>query len=246
MAVNIDTVYQKVLILANKEQRGYITPQEFNLLADRAQNEIFENYFHGIRMAELKPKNQLNHADTVEMIEEKLHPFHYDSNASTANSSLTLPNDQYLLIDITRAGNKMTQVNKSEISYTENNPLTKATLTRSVFVREDDQTVTVYPTPSSSTYNIVTATGVSGLNNDTEQFEVNYYKKPGIAEWAYVVVNEKALYNSNESTNFSLHASEEENLVSRILMLSGVVLKQPDIAQAGAQGIQMANQEQNS
>ena len=45
MAVNIDNVYQKVLALANKEQRGYITPQEFNLLADRAQNEIYENYF---------------------------------------------------------------------------------------------------------------------------------------------------------------------------------------------------------
>ena len=30
MPVNIDTVYQRVLAIANKEQRGYITPQEFN------------------------------------------------------------------------------------------------------------------------------------------------------------------------------------------------------------------------
>ena len=37
MAINIDTVYQKVLAFANKEQRGYITPQEFNLFADQAQ-----------------------------------------------------------------------------------------------------------------------------------------------------------------------------------------------------------------
>ena len=28
MAINIDDVYQKVLVLANKEQRGYITPLE--------------------------------------------------------------------------------------------------------------------------------------------------------------------------------------------------------------------------
>ena len=40
MAVSIDTVYQKVLALANKEQRGYITPQEFNLMAHKAQMEI--------------------------------------------------------------------------------------------------------------------------------------------------------------------------------------------------------------
>ena len=40
--INIDTVYQRVLNIANKEQRGYITPQEFNLFADQAQKEIFE------------------------------------------------------------------------------------------------------------------------------------------------------------------------------------------------------------
>ena len=35
--VDINAVYQKVLALANKEQRGYITPQEFNLFANQAQ-----------------------------------------------------------------------------------------------------------------------------------------------------------------------------------------------------------------
>ena len=49
MAININTVYQKVLALANKEQRGYITPQEFNLLADKAQNEIYENSWKSVK-----------------------------------------------------------------------------------------------------------------------------------------------------------------------------------------------------
>ena len=38
--IGVDKVYQKVLAIANKEQRGYITPQEFNLFADYAQMEI--------------------------------------------------------------------------------------------------------------------------------------------------------------------------------------------------------------
>ena len=46
MAVSIDTVYQRVLAIANKEQRGYLTPQEFNLLANQAQMDIFEQYFY--------------------------------------------------------------------------------------------------------------------------------------------------------------------------------------------------------
>ena len=40
MAISVDTVYQRVLALANKEQRGYITPQEFNLFANQAQQDI--------------------------------------------------------------------------------------------------------------------------------------------------------------------------------------------------------------
>ena len=47
--ISVDTVYQKVLSISNKEQRGYITPQEFNLFADKAQMEIFENCFQKIR-----------------------------------------------------------------------------------------------------------------------------------------------------------------------------------------------------
>ena len=53
MAVNIDTVYQRVLAIANKEQRGYITPQEFNLLANQAQLVIFEQYFKRVASSQV-------------------------------------------------------------------------------------------------------------------------------------------------------------------------------------------------
>ena len=230
--VDINTVYQKILTLANKEQRGYVTPQEFNLLANRAQLEIFENYFHGIKMGEVKPKNQMNYADEVEILEEKLHSFHVDTTVETNTANLTLHTDTYKIIDITRDGKKVTQVNKSQVSYTENHPLAKATTARSVFVREDSGIVTIYPAPSVI----------------TEQFEVNYYKKPADPNWTYVVVNDKALYNSSASDaqNFELHSSEEEPLVSRILLLAGITIKQPDIQQAGAGSIQLTKQEQNS
>ena len=251
MAVDINSVYQKVLALANKEQRGYITPQEFNLLADKAQLEIFENYFHNVKMTEAKPKNQLDYADEMEMLEEKLHPFFVDQFWSATSVGgelvLTMPTNMYKIISITREGNLVTQLNKSQIAYTENNPLTKATVIRSVFVREDSGVVMIYPPPSSSTFNIVAATNQSGLNNDTEQFEVNYYKKPTSPNWGYVIANNnKALYNVNTSTNFELHGSEEENLVSRILLYAGVITKSPDIQTAGAGSIQMVKQEQNS
>ena len=243
MAVSVDTVYQRVLALANKEQRGYITPQEFNLFADKAQLEIFEGYFHKTKMAELKPKNQMNYADEVEMLEEKLHSFHTDESVNTATASLTLPLNTHKIISITRNGNQVTQVNKSQITYTENNPLTKSSILRSIFVREDSGIVTIYPTPSSTTYDTDTT---SDGSYDQESFEVTYYKRPAVPSWGYVVIQSKALYNSNTSINFELHGSEEENLVYRILMLAGLTIKQPDLQQSAMAGIQMEKQEQNS
>ena len=253
--VNINSVYQKVLALANKEQRGYITPQEFNLFADKAQLEIFENYFHKVKMSEVKPKNQMEYADELEMVEEKLHPFHVDVyiNWDATNNYLSLPtvngnSNVYKVISITRGNNKVTQVNKNEITYTENHPLLKANKIRSVFVREDSGIISVYPQPTESDYNWNTITESNTEPNDTEQFEVSYYKKPTPPKWAYTVIQQQALYNAAASDlqHFELHSSEEENLVYKILMLAGLTIKQPDVQQSAAAGLQMNKQEQNS
>ena len=71
----IDTVYQKVLAIANKEQRGYITPQEFNLFADQAQLEIFEQYFYDLNQFKRIPGNQSQYSDVDDILEEKIQLF---------------------------------------------------------------------------------------------------------------------------------------------------------------------------
>ena len=44
MAVNVDIVYKTVLLILNKEQRGYLTPDEFNKIGSQVQLEIFEKF----------------------------------------------------------------------------------------------------------------------------------------------------------------------------------------------------------
>ena len=44
MPVNVNDVYQTVLFILNKEQRGYMTPPEFNKVGAQVQNQIFEKY----------------------------------------------------------------------------------------------------------------------------------------------------------------------------------------------------------
>tara|TARA_R110002012_G_scaffold61561_5_gene161518 strand:- start:1158 stop:1862 length:705 start_codon:yes stop_codon:yes gene_type:complete len=234
MAANINSIYQKVLALLNKEQRGYLTPQEFNLLADRAQNEIYENYFHQIRNSNAKIKDDDTHTDTLEMIEAKLSPFlKSETNTNVSSGVMTLPTDLYKL-DIVKVGtNLATEVNKKEEHYITSLGETGSVLypktARPIFTRASSTTIRITPSPT-----------------DSSSCTVNYYKTPTVPSWNYVVVNEKALYNINTSVNFELAESEEEPLVSRILMLSGVVTKQQDAGQVGANAIQMTNQEQNS
>ena len=78
MAISVDTIYQRVLAIANKEQRGYITPQEFNLLANQAQRSIFESYFFDKNMRErLEPviNPETDETNIPELIDRKLFPF---------------------------------------------------------------------------------------------------------------------------------------------------------------------------
>ena len=234
MAVNINRVYQKVLALLNKEQRGYLTPQEFNLLADRAQNEIYEAYFHKARNSNAKPKDDDTYTDTLEMLEAKLSPFFKLQNNTTVSSGvLTFPSDIYKIITIKTNLGIITEVSKKEesliLGFSEQNNALYPNVDRPIYSRRSATTILITPTPTNG-----------------QSIEVCYYKEPTTPNWGYVVANQKALYNVNNSTNFELALSEEEPLVSKILMLSGVVTKQQDIGQVGANAIQMTNQEQNS
>jgi hypothetical protein len=79
MAVSVNTVYQTVLYILNKEQRGYITPAEFNSLATQVQDEIFQSYFpDGNQVNRLNQNNSQNDTEFFNMFKDinyKLHPF---------------------------------------------------------------------------------------------------------------------------------------------------------------------------
>ena len=239
MAVNIDTVYQRVLALANKEQRGYITPQEFNLHANQAQMNIFEQYFYDLNQFKRVPGNNTGHADMVTILEEKISLFEVygqDLDGNTSNRGI-LPTDVYRLGQVQFGSSFDTSVvvekaTTKEINLLLNSNLTAPTLERPVYVRSanSNHQIELYPTTFSA-------------SNRMDNVTVNYIKKPTKCEWAYVVVNEKALYNGNLAVDFELHASEEESLVINILELSGITINKPGLVTV-ASNMEAKNQQQ--
>jgi hypothetical protein len=221
MAVSVNRVYQKVLAILNKEQRGYVTPQEFNLFANEAQMDIFEQYFYDINQFSRMHGNDTEYSDMLNILNEKISAFEAEG---TVTGGTTLPNDLYRLgtIKVSAGGARIVEaerVNKNEYLYLDRSPLTRPTDTRPIYIR-DENGVKVYGDAQLTT-------GVT----------CNYIKVPTSPQWKYQIVFDEPLYDSTNSVDFSLHESEEVELVHKILELSGLLLKDPGV-------YQIANQEE--
>jgi len=214
--VNIDTVYQKVLAFANKEQRGYITPQEFNLFADQAQKEIFEQYFYDLDKLTKMSGNTDEYGDIIDNLREKILIF---ETASAITFGVISNNNVYRLGAVFNADGVpkiLEEVTYQELVEMRQSPLTRPTLTRPVYARRGNHLVDQpVGTAASCTYT----------------------RQPLKPNWSYVVVNNKAMHDPFEKVDFELHPSEENELTYKILKFAGLSMKRNDIAQGG-QGLE--------
>jgi hypothetical protein len=214
--ISIDTVYQKVLAVANKEQRGYITPQEFNLFADQAQKEIIEQYFYDINQFGRVPGNDTEYSDILELLDEKLGALKFSSTETVSSGSFQLSTDVYRIGSIILSPNiEVEPINYNEHKLRNLSPLTQPTLKRPVYTNRSN-IINIYP-------------------NTIDEVFLSYIKKPTKPQWGYVVVNGYAQYDGSSSTDFELHPLEEGNLVLKILQSSGLAMKDVGLYQAAAQ-----------
>jgi len=94
MAINVNTVYTTVLSILNKEQRGYLTPFEFNKLATQVQLETFEKFFEDYNQYIRMPKTNVEFASRMDHIREEFQVFEKNTNASAvSNNVYTQPTD---------------------------------------------------------------------------------------------------------------------------------------------------------
>jgi hypothetical protein len=219
MPVNIDTVYQRVLAIANKEQRGYITPQEFNLFANQVQLDMFEQYFYDLNQFRRVQGSFETSSDMISILEDKISIFEEVigstamSNFPTAGNAfrITLPGNVYRITRVEVANTLAEKLSTNDFNdIKDSGPLTRATVERPVYNLRKGQ------------LRIDNGSPVDPSATDCGMF---YIRKPATVSWGYVVLNDKALYNSNTSVNFELHDSEETELVIKILSLAGISIE---------------------
>ena len=308
MAINVNTVYQTVLLILNKEQRGYMTPVEFNKIGGQVQLEIFEKYAEDMNQQLRVPQVDLDYSDRQINIDEKLSifkeidaatyttsgfrlPSQYSGNSSAsqqftavnpqlsyalAGNALTLAN-QGAIVNVFVAGVQLTdaeysvtggnlvlvsqptaqdlidinlyakqfyrlgtviytagalpiqeleRVGSSELYHLLGSNLTKPTSTYPIYTYKGNY-LNVYPTTIQS--------GVS----------VNYLRKPIAPIWNFSG-STQYVFSPATSNNFEIHSSEQTELIIKILLYAGVVVRDREIIEVAASQIQQEEMNQKS
>jgi len=250
--VSVDTVYQRVLALANKEQRGYIPPVKFNLFANQAQMDIFEQYFHDLKLFKRAPGGSADtHADSVDIIREKINVFHFYTTEQNfteiddfGNYDLTdafndyiyritevsvdySPNDTEELIDpLSTTRVRATEVEAEDFVMYNNSLILKPSKTHPVWYRYTGEGL---QNNNSHFLKVVPFPTKRGTNElPLPNLFVSYIKKPSTVQWNGVNVNGNLLYGGN-GVDFELHPSEETKLVVKILQLAAIAMKDPGL-----------------
>ena len=233
MAININVIYKEVLsiikndniekasamtknsIVAKNTPRPYITPAEFNILARRAQEDIFENTVHDYKQAILSGDRR-----NAELIKEKLSPFITEATSVNKDSGV-VSGSPYWVIKVYDIGTSVNayyeEVDIDYFNRVKTFESTKAFFPSAspkyhIYYRKDTSTVVFHPTPDHNPdADIITAPASNPKWVSTHS--------AGVLE-----------YSSGDSADFLLHDSEHGTVVNKICELAGISYRDQALA----------------
>ncbi len=232
----IDLIYKTVQTILAKDRNGVLTPEEFNILANNSQDEIFREYFED----ENRDKNRENrgltnsgYSNLPANQRQRINKFSAISSVvfDTVNSRYDLPADLYMLEDdgITSSTNKVIEeVQRSKSGYLANS--------------------ISGPTANYPTYELFGNHILVSPSTVTSNITVRYLRKPNLPKWTYSVVGGVEMFDGSSASfqDFDLHPSEFTNLVLRILTYFSINIKDIEVTQISEGLKDKANIKENS
>jgi len=217
----IDTIYQILTTVLNKELRGNVTPAEFNLIAKQVQEEIFRGYFEDENLDKNKENRGLANSGFANLsfnqrqltqqfaVSGGIAP----SLGASSYSNFILPAELYYIKDrgLSIGGDLVEEIEDSDFLFL-NSSKAAPSSTFPVYKRYSDR-IRVYPPTTSN-------------------LEIEYLRKPADPKWTYTIVSNEELFNNGagDYQDFELHSSELPRIVVEMLSLFGVNLREVDVA----------------
>jgi hypothetical protein len=245
---SVNTVYTALKNLANKDQRGFITPAVFNSFAGVAQLNVYNSLFDKFALGNAARTRQLSgerETAPLKQIREDLARFAKESTISQTSSTdqtFAKPADLGRIISAKTFGtfvlSQTTSIpidliyDEAKIEYILRSTLSVPTETRPVALVSD--VLEVYPT-------------------SIKKIKLRYYKlpqslmpstltrNPSSPTFDYVVINGVEVYNPGASRDFELPDQYVPELVIEIAKMIGVNLRDSEVYAYAAQG-QQSNQ----
>lgn len=220
----IDNVRNTVLSIISKDNRGYITPEEFNLFAKQAQMEIFEGYMYDYNNAVSKQNARMindGYANVLNKLEEAIDIFRPAPVGLTYNPIISelnypLPSDIFLINSVIYNGT--TEVEKA--------PYNILNLVSSNMTAPS----TLYPvyTQGANRIKVYPSTIIADITLD-------YIRTPADPKWTWSTLSGgEPLFNqgANDYKDFELPPVDEPRLVVKILQYAGISIREAEVVQA--------------
>ena len=231
----IDNVRNTVLSIISKDNRGYITPEEFNLFAKQAQMEIFEGYLYDYNNAVSKQNARMindGYANVLNKLEETIDIFRPVPSTLTYSAlslNYSLPSDIFFINSVIY--NNTTEVEKAPYNILNllSSNMTAPSATYPVYTQGANK-IKVYPT-----------TIIANIKLD-------YIRTPADPKWTWSVLSGgEPLFNqgATDYKDFELPLVDEPRLVVKILQYAGISIREAEIVQAAKAEEVQDKQEKN-
>ena len=230
---SVESVYFTLKDLANKDQRGFVTPTTFNRFAQVAQLNIFNRLFVDSskdKVARLRNVEGIRSLGGKKQIKEDLSFFSKESVLTQTNGSFPKPDDLARVITLrTNGAFVLGQSTSTNIDIVYDEEKLYYILNSSLSVPTEDQPVAVL------------GENIEVFPTSIKKVKLRYYKYPeGIdpttgsrtaatPRFGYTVSNGIEAYAANQSVDFELPDHYEAELVVEMAKLIGVNLRDADV-----------------
>lgn len=238
MGASVREVYQSLRDIVNKDQRGFITPIEFNSLAAVAQMSIFNRMFADMTKIESLRKRNLDSArdkSRLKQIKEDLSTFSKTATIIKQNGVYSKPLDLAKIISISTLGQQLlgqtTSIpidviyDEEKLHYVLQSNLSAPKETSPVAFLSDS--ISVYP---------------SQIN----KISLRYYKQPegispitgqrtaSLPKFGFTTSNAIEIYDPLTSIDFELPEHYTQEIVMEMASMIGVNLRDSSVYQYGS------------
>jgi hypothetical protein len=203
--------------IINKDNNGYITPEEFNSFAKQAQLEIFNQYFvdfKNSKLADFKFGETSGYSDITKQLDQTIDyfsenvPLVYNSGTQT----FAMPAGWFLLNALYYNQKEIEHVDQRNVYRLLQSNLTAPNTLYPAYVMQGND-ITIYP--------------LTVINN----VETYYIRFPFDPKWTYTLVNGSPLFNqsANDYQDFELTTSDFPKLVVKICEYAGTSIREQEV-----------------